>query len=271
MDYANDRIAELQDLVKALEITEKQKTELEQKYKNALARANGLFDKKTYEEARPVYEEALQYKPGDVFSSGRIKEIDQLLALLEKQKQYNDLITQADNNFKSKNFDQAASIYNQAKILVPENEYPQKQLDSINQEKQRLAKIELQEKEFNQNIQAGDKMVKQKDFLQAISLFRKALELKPDNKLAVDKITETEQIIAAIETDKKYQKTIQSADQAMAANDLSQAKLKYIETLHNTKELIHLQNQELEQRIQERTQELQLALDREKDREIEKS
>jgi len=57
--YASDRIAELQDLVKALEITERQRAELEQKYKDAIARANGLFEQKTYVSARPVYEVAL--------------------------------------------------------------------------------------------------------------------------------------------------------------------------------------------------------------------
>ncbi len=225
--YANDRIAELQDLVKALEITEKQKAELDRKYKDAIVRANGFFERKTYTEARPVYEEALQYKPGDVFANGRIQEIDQLLALLEKQKQFNDLIAQADNSYKSKNYDQAITLYNQAKLLVPEKEYPQTQLNLINQEKEQLAKIEQLEKEFNQNIQNGDNLARQKDLLQAMDGYKKALALKPDSKLASDKIIEIENAIAAVESDKKYQETIQMADQALAANDLQQAKLYY--------------------------------------------
>lgn len=45
-------------------------------------------------------------------------------------------------------------------------------------------------------------------------------------------------------------------------------KILYIELLRDNKELIHKQNIELEKRIQERTQELQAALDREKDREL---
>lgn len=229
--YANDRIAELQDLVKALEITEKQKAELEQKYKNALARANGFFDQKTYALARPVYEEALQYKPGDVFANGRIQEIDQLLALLEKQKQFNDLIAEADNNYKSKNFDQAVTLYNQAKLLVPEKEYPQTQINLINQKKEQLAKLEQQDKDFNLSIQNGDNFAKQKDFSQAIDRYRKALEIKPDSKLATDKIAEIENAMAVIEADKKYRETIQLADQALAANDLQQAKLYYQDAL----------------------------------------
>ena len=44
--YPNDRVAELQDLVKALEMTEKQKAGLDLKYQEAITKANDLFDAK---------------------------------------------------------------------------------------------------------------------------------------------------------------------------------------------------------------------------------
>ncbi|HEY3372755.1 MAG TPA: hypothetical protein VGK10_18025 [Prolixibacteraceae bacterium] len=229
--YPNDRIAEIQDLVKALEITDKQKTELEQKYKSAIARANGLFERKTYKESRTGYEEALQYKPGDDYANGRIQEIDRLLALVEKQKQFDDLIAKADNNYQSKKLDQAAELYNQAKLLIPENEYPQNQINLINQEKQQAASLEQQEKAFTQSIENGDKLAKLKDYIQAISSYQKALELKPGNKLATEKIAATEQAIVIIGTDKKYQETLQQADQALAANDFQKSKMLYMEAL----------------------------------------
>lgn len=229
--YPNDRVAELQDLVKALEITEKQKADLEQKYKSAIAKANGFFDQKSYKEARPIYEEALQYKPGDVFSNGRINEIDQLLALLEKQNQFKELIASADNNYKSKKFDQAISQYNQAKQLIPEDQYPQKQIELINQEKQQQAQSEQLEKEFNQALQSGNTLTQQKDYLQALNAYKKALGLKPDSKLAQDKITETELALVAVENDKKYLQAIQLADQSLARNDLQGAKMQYQEAL----------------------------------------
>ncbi|MDP3915471.1 MAG: hypothetical protein Q8R96_17230 [Bacteroidota bacterium] len=188
--YANDRIAELQDLVKALEITERQRAELEQKYKAAIARANGFFEQKTYVSARPVYEEALQYKPGDVFANGRIQEIDQLLALLEKQKQFNDLIAQADNSYKSKNFDQAVTLYNQAKQLVPEKEYPQTQIDLINQEKLQLAKIEQLDQEFKEAIQMADQSLAANDLQQAKLHYQNALKLKATEGYPKEKLNE---------------------------------------------------------------------------------
>jgi hypothetical protein len=229
--YPNDRVAELQDLVKALEITEKQKAELEQKYKETIAKANGFFDLKSYISARPLYEEALQYKPGDVFANGRISEIDQLLALQEKQKQYNDIIVKADNDYKSKNYDQAVAQYTQAKLLVPNDTYPQKQIDLINQEKLAQAKLDQLEEDFSKAMQSANTMVRQKDFVQALDGYKKALELKPDNQLAREKIAQTEKEISLQEADKKYQQAIQLADQAMASNDLQKAKMQYQEAL----------------------------------------
>ena len=229
--YPSDRVAELQDLVKALEITEKQKTELEQKYKTAIAKANGLYDTKSYKDARPIYVEALQYKPGDVFANGRINEIDQLIPILEKQQQYKALVDKADNNYKSKSYDQAINFYTQAKAVIPTETYPQSQIDLINKEREMQAKAEQLEREFNQAMQTANTMFQQKDFLQALNSYKKALELKPDNKLAKDKLAETELAIVAAEKDKKYQEIIELADQAMTANDFAKAKAQYQEAL----------------------------------------
>ena len=229
--YPTDRVAELQDLVKALEITEKQKADLDLKYKATIAKANGYFEKKSYKEARPIYEEAIQYKPGDVFSNGRINEIDQLLALLEKQNQYKDLIANADNNYKSKNYDQAIVLYNQAKLLVPEEQYPQSQINQINQDKLQQDKLNQTEKEFNQTMQVANNQTQQKDYLQALNSYKKALVIKPDSKLAKDKIAEMEQALVDLETDNKYKQAIQLADQALDANDLQKAKMQYQEAL----------------------------------------
>lgn len=229
--YPNDRVAELQDLVKALEITEKQKAELEQKYKAAIAKANGFFDEKNYSGARPVYEEALQYKPGDVFANGRISEIDKFLALLEKQKQYNNLVAEADKNYKSKNFDQAISLYTQASQITPEEQYPKNQISQINLEKQEQAKLDQLDKDFNAFMQTAGTQIQQKDYVQAVNSIKKALAIKPDNQLAKDRMAEVELAMVAVENDKKYQQAIQLADQAFASGDLAKAKLQYQEGL----------------------------------------
>jgi tetratricopeptide (TPR) repeat protein len=225
--YPNDRVAELQDLVKALEITAKQKAELEQKYKDAIAKANSLFDQKSYKDARPVYQQALQFKPGDTFANGRISEIDQALGLQEKQNQYKDVIAQADQNFNAQKYDLAASLYSQAKQLMPAETYPQTQLDLIAQRKAELARTAQLDKDFADAMQLGNDQEQQKDFLKALESFKKALGIKPENQLAKDKITEVQQAIVDVENDRKYQEAVQLGDKALAGNDLNKAKSQY--------------------------------------------
>ena len=229
--YPNDRIAELQDLIKALENTKKRQEDLDLKYQAAIEKANGLFVQKTYSQARPVYEEALQYKPGDVFANGRIKEIDDLLALLDKQKQYKDLVAKADASYQSKNFDQAIALYTQANQQVPAEQYPQNQISLINSEKEQQAKTALLEAEFTKAMETANTLVQQRDHLQALNSYKKALELKPDSKLAKDKIAETELAIVNLEKDNKYKEAIQLADQAMNAGDFQRAKMQFQEAL----------------------------------------
>jgi tetratricopeptide (TPR) repeat protein len=113
--------------------------------------------------------------------------------------------------------------------VVADDQYSKNQVSLINTERLQQAKIEQTEKDFNGAIQLANTQTQQKDYLQALNSYKKALELKPDSKLAKDKIGETELAIVAVESDKKYQQAIQLADQAMAANDFQKAKLQYLE------------------------------------------
>jgi tetratricopeptide (TPR) repeat protein len=225
--YANDRIAELQDLVKAMEINEKQRIELEQKYKDAIARANQLFEKQSFKEARPVYQEALKYKKSDEFANKQIVEIDKMLALLEKLKEYDALIVQADLLFKQSKLDQAQSLYAQASLLVPDKDYPNKQMNTIREEKEKIALLEKKEAEFKLSISVGDQLATGKDYSKALESYQKALQLNPEDPTILNKIAETEKLIAKSETDQKYNEAIRLADLAFAGKDLSIAKQNY--------------------------------------------
>jgi len=51
----------------------------EQKYKDAIAKADNNFNGKQYKEAKTHYEEALTYKGGDAYAKGRLLEVEKLL------------------------------------------------------------------------------------------------------------------------------------------------------------------------------------------------
>lgn len=240
--YANDRVAELQDLVKALENTEAQKAELEQKYKSAIAKANGFFDQKNYPNARPVYEEALQYKPGDVFANGRINEIDQLLALLEKQKQYNDLIAQADQAFQSNQLDVSRAAYNQAIGINNTESYPKEQIRKIDeaiaanllQEAENAKKLAQQvrmNQAYSAAITEANSNLTAKNYKEAKKKYIEALEYQPDSEYPKNQIAKIDEVLdqeeAQAQTKKDFDKAFAEGEILMAKKELAKAKDAY--------------------------------------------
>ena len=49
-------------------------------YKETIKKADGLFKMKRYAEAKPVYEEALKYKPNDAYATKKLADIEKLMA-----------------------------------------------------------------------------------------------------------------------------------------------------------------------------------------------
>lgn len=49
------------------------------KYPETIKRANELFKMKRYAEAKPVYEEALKYKPNDPTATAKLVELEKLI------------------------------------------------------------------------------------------------------------------------------------------------------------------------------------------------
>ena len=50
------------------------------KYKEALTKAEGFFKMKRYAEAKTAYEDVLKIKPGDVYATNKLAEVNKFLA-----------------------------------------------------------------------------------------------------------------------------------------------------------------------------------------------
>lgn len=233
--YANDRIAEIQDLVKVLDNTEKQKAEQQKKYKEVIAKANALFEKKSLSEARLSYGEALQIIPADAFATERIQEIDRLIALQGKQKQFDELVAQADKSYQSKQLDKALALYTQARPLVPENDYPQEQINLINQEKEQLAKADQLQKEYQALIAKADQSFNSKAYTVAKADYSKAVTIKPNETYPAGRITEIDQILKKEQearlAEENYKSVVAKADQLFNSKSYEEARKTYGDAL----------------------------------------
>jgi len=233
--YPNDRIAELQDLVKALEITEKQKAEIEERYKSAIARASGFFDQKTYKEARAGYQEALVIKPGDVISNGRIQEIDQLLAQIEKQKQFDGLITQADQSFNKKDYASAQADYRKALTIIADETYPASRIKEIDQILEKEQQAKALDDHYKSVIANADKSFDSESYEDALKIYTEALTIKPNEEYPTGRIRKINVLLAEkaklLQTETEFQALVAKGDASFNQKEYEASKTQYTSAL----------------------------------------
>ncbi|MCO5261853.1 MAG: hypothetical protein M9901_03165 [Lentimicrobium sp.] len=195
----------------------------EQKFSKAIEDGDRLFSAGEYRQAQTHYNAALMIKQDAAHPAGRIAEIAKILGEQEAtDKQYADAIQLGDNMLSQNKLDEAASAYLQAGQLKPSEIYPGSQLELI--EGRREAEKALNENYANAIITA-DAAFESKDYSQALTSYRKALELKPGNEYPSAKIREIngiqeEQKMLA---DREYYEAIRQADQLFSEEDYTSA------------------------------------------------
>jgi tetratricopeptide (TPR) repeat protein len=213
---AGDRWLEIKDYEKAREkYTEAQKIRPEDKYprqklveidslvvQNEIAAQdiyNGLieegdkhFGKKEYEQAKTKFQNALKYKPGEDYPSKKIGEIDSLVTELEAlQAKYSVLISEADQLFTSKKYQEAKTKYIAASALLPDEQFPKTRIEEIN----------LHFKTSNQqNQQAYDKAIADADKYFASGILDQALDMYRNAKALNTEETYPDEMITRILT-----------------------------------------------------------------------
>ncbi|MCF8302349.1 MAG: tetratricopeptide repeat protein [Bacteroidales bacterium] len=181
-------------------------------YEDAIAAADQLFNEKSYEKAKANYRAALGIKPEATYPQQKIDEIDKLQKeLAEKQKKYNNLITEADKLFEAEQYDQAKEIYKTASGVLPDNTYPEEKaaaIDSIfKARKERQAN-------FEEALAKADQYYEAENYTDAREKYEEALEYKPGNQHAQKRFNNADAIIKERQRAKQeaYDKAIANAD-----------------------------------------------------------
>ncbi len=230
--------------------------EKDKNYSDAIARADALFNEKEYENARTEYRSALEIKPEETVPQQKIEEIGTLLAQLSaSQKAYEDAIAKADREFNREGFDAAIAAYNEAKTAKPEESYPDEQLAKIDSivttrarlaeeaaaaEAERLAAIQAEkDKNYSDAIARADALFNEKEYENARTEYRSALEIKPEETVPQQRIEEIGTLLAQLENerkakevlDKNYIDLITQADRFFTIKSYDQSKTKYNDAL----------------------------------------
>ncbi len=226
--------------------------EKDREYNEAITKADGLFTGKEYENARTEYRSALNIKPEEKYPQQKIDEIGTLLAQLSAaQKAYEDAVAIGDREFKREGFDAAKTAYNTAKSAKSDESYPGEmiaKIDSIVETRARLAKeaadaetarlAALQaekDRQYNEAIAKADGLFTGKEYENARTEYRSALNIKPEEKYPQQRIDEINTIIEQLATaqremetqNRNYENAIQVADNFFKLKNYIQARTNY--------------------------------------------
>ena len=233
--YPKDKIAEIEKLLA-------EKESAEANYQAAIEKADAAFGKEEWEIAKSAYESALAVK-AEEYPKSQINEIEKKLTeIAEREKatakldaDYQKAINDGDAKLEESNLEGALAAYEKAKLLKPEESYPNNKIDEIKvaqeqlakdeAEKERLAKIEV---EYKAIISRADKAMKSKNLNEARDEYQAALAVKSEESYPKDKIEEINGILAdAKEQDAAYQSAIADADKLFSEEKLEAAKEKF--------------------------------------------
>ena len=246
--YPQERIDEIGALLAQLSAAQKA-------YEDAVARGDREFRSEGFDAAKLAYNDAKQAKPDETYPGEMIAKIDSIVTTrarlaeeaaaaeaarlaaiqAEKDKNYADAITRADNLFNTTEYVNSRNEYRSALTIKPEETYPQERIDEINK---KIAELELARKEqelldknYANLIQQANRFFTNSNYLQSKSKYENALELKPGEEYPTERIAEVDRILQQLKLDEEYRAIIVVADGFFKTKSYLQAKGKYEKAL----------------------------------------
>ncbi|MFV0366287.1 MAG: hypothetical protein ACK5JS_07285 [Mangrovibacterium sp.] len=149
------------------------------------------------------------------------------LTPISKEEQYQQLISDANKAYSRSDYTNAVSKYQAAHEIMPKNNFPIDRIAEIEVLTMLLAEQEAIDKKYNNAIAEADKNFKSKQYVEAISQYRTALEAKPYDEYANNQIGESEKHIGRQEMYAQYETIIAQADHALSNKNYEEAKRLY--------------------------------------------
>ena len=234
-----DKIKEINDILTNLNAEQSSKN----KYKELIAKADNLFEKKDWKKARVYYVEAYNLT-NDSYPDEQIKKIDAINNKFSSD-QYSKMIKKADEYFDAENYEKAKGLYNRAiKTFTSQNStYPKAQIKKINailnppallagnQGKPVGEKVNLSEAEIQRMFQEAGQASKNKQEQNVLNSSKSAEHMK--RNWEVNEVNSTYQVIDSINFQKDFvSDAIASAERNRQLVEKNQQDIE--ETIRNT-------------------------------------
>lgn len=236
--YPEDQISKIDDILEQQQKEEEARRAEQDKYDEAVEKGDAMFAMEEYEQAKRNYQQALNVKPEEVYPKNKINEINSIIEKSEEQeKEYRNVIVKADGEFDKEEFVEAKNSYNRAQQIKPEEDYPKKQINKIEdilarKEAERRKQQEISRK-YNEAVSTADQLFRAEEYEDSKVAYQEALKIKPEEKYPEEQIDKIEEIIAekAAAKGRAYSEAVRKADELRDNKQYEEAKQNYKQAL----------------------------------------
>jgi len=208
-DYPKTKLTEISALLAGI-------AETDAAYQTSITNADQFFADASYEQAQAEYKTASGLKPEENYPKTKLTEILTLLSgIAETEVAYETAITNADQLFDTKNYDQAKTGYQAASEIKPDELYPKAKIREINDLILNAEQAALALKqEYDGYVASGDFQFDAENYHEAKTAYLGAADLFPEEKYPEERLKEINSILAAEleRVQKDYNQAISEAD-----------------------------------------------------------
>jgi len=227
--YPKDQLAEIAGKLDA-QSAEREKKE---KYNQAIADADALFNKEDYSGSIDKYKEAITFESAATYPVERIAMAESKLAeqkaANENLETFNQLVAEGDEAVKAKRFQDAVGKYDEALSLIADEAVTLKR-DNAKKELEQLKEQEELESQITNLLASAENNVSNKKFIEAIEDFESVLVLDAKNAKAIAGKSNAEKLLAEKEAsanqkelDDKIAALLTSAEKKLGNNEYTAA------------------------------------------------
>ena len=242
-EYPNQRIEEINLKLNDLKSLNDQKATKRNQYEELIKNADQLFTENNFLESQSKYQEALKLFGNEYYPKKKLSEIKLKLEEIQSkenvEKNYQNIISRADALRDENNYQEAKLAYQKAKLILPQNSYPDEQIaiieKALNKQGEDLTKME-----YDNVIKIADDNFNNKKYSEARDLYKKAREIDFTNDYPNLRIVEINQLLSELSTKEndekrntaikeKFDGLVLKAEDAKTNNQLSNAKEFYLQ------------------------------------------
>ncbi|WP_310682378.1 hypothetical protein [Salibacter sp.] len=207
IESANEAMKEAEEAAKQRKKEEEKRLEERDKeFSSLMIKGEQAILDKDWTQAKSFFRQAQTLKPASSGPKERIAEVERMIEMEQAEKrkreaeqrrkeqkedEYNSLVKQADEALQNENWATAKTLYKQAISMNSEDNYPQNQIDKIDDLKRKAEKRaaeQAKDDKYSNFISKGNEAMQSEKYGEAVSNYQQALSVKSNDPVAQEKL-----------------------------------------------------------------------------------